>query len=210
MAEASFAAAAFLRLHVEKIGHDALRRLVVTCWEQLNRPAVSARVITTIRKQLTKQFRAHTGTSPAVIARILADEGADLRHPEIIESDAAWREAMLDEATKEFAQIQLAPEQLTDLLAAEELIRRLEAMRQKLEREQNKDGLAQLKSLAIQARQAAASIAGNANDAQLHRTQTEIAEWLKVWLQTPNLFRDWLELRQRSEEFRANFPNYPA
>lgn len=195
---------------MEKTGHDALRQLVVTCWEQLNRPAVSARVLATIRKRLAKQLRVDVAAGPAAIARILADEGAELRHPEIIESDAAWRQAMLNEATKEFAPIQAASAQLMDLRAADEFIRSLETMRQKFEREQNKDGLAQLKSLAIQARQAAISIAANANDERLERTQSEIAEWLTLWLQTPNLFRDWLELRRRSPEFRARFPHYPA
>ena len=29
----------------------------------------------------------------------------------------------------------------------------------------------------------------------------EIAQWLTVWLQSPDIFEDWLSLRQRSPEF---------
>jgi len=35
----------------------------------------------------------------------------------------------------------------------------------------------------------------------------EISQWLMVWLQAPDLFSDWLELRRRSPEFRRKFPH---
>ena len=35
--------------------------------------------------------------------------------------------------------------------------------------------------------------------------QEEIVEWLKVWIQTPSLFADWLELRRRSTDFQKKF-----
>ncbi len=35
--------------------------------------------------------------------------------------------------------------------------------------------------------------------------ETEIAEWFTVWLQTPEIFDDWLELRRRSANFREQF-----
>jgi hypothetical protein len=31
----------------------------------------------------------------------------------------------------------------------------------------------------------------------------EIATWFRIWLETPDLFFDWLELRKASEEFRG-------
>jgi hypothetical protein len=37
----------------------------------------------------------------------------------------------------------------------------------------------------------------------------EISQWLTVWLQSPQLFADWLDLRLRSAEFRDKFPKYP-
>jgi hypothetical protein len=33
----------------------------------------------------------------------------------------------------------------------------------------------------------------------------EIATWFRIWLETPELFFDWLELRKASEEFRRLF-----
>jgi len=34
----------------------------------------------------------------------------------------------------------------------------------------------------------------------------EAAQWLAVWLQSPELFSDWLDLRRRSPDFRKKFP----
>ena len=189
--------------------HTTARQLVLDCWERMNRPRVDARVLREIQAQVTKQCGSNCALSPAAIARMLADEGADLRHPEIIESDVAWRQSLLREKTKEFAQAErlLSGEPLT-LDAAEELIKNLEASRQKFEHQEAESALAELKALAVQARQAAQSIADHRGAGEQFRAnQSEIAEWLKVWLQTPNLFYDWLELRQRSGEFRRRFPS---
>jgi hypothetical protein len=34
----------------------------------------------------------------------------------------------------------------------------------------------------------------------------EIANWFRIWLETPDAFFDWLEVRKQSPEFRTQFP----
>jgi hypothetical protein len=34
----------------------------------------------------------------------------------------------------------------------------------------------------------------------------EIANWFRIWLETPDAFFDWLDLRKQSPDFRARFP----
>jgi len=36
--------------------------------------------------------------------------------------------------------------------------------------------------------------------------KVEIANWFRIWLETPDAFFDWLDIRKRSPEFRAKFP----
>jgi hypothetical protein len=36
--------------------------------------------------------------------------------------------------------------------------------------------------------------------------KVEIAKWFRVWLETPDAFFDWLDVRKKSPEFRAKFP----
>jgi hypothetical protein len=36
--------------------------------------------------------------------------------------------------------------------------------------------------------------------------KVEIANWFRIWLETPDVFFDWLDVRKQSPEFRAQFP----
>ena len=40
--------------------------------------------------------------------------------------------------------------------------------------------------------------------------KVEIANWFRIWLETPDAFFDWLEVRKHSPEFRAKFPDAEA
>ena len=34
----------------------------------------------------------------------------------------------------------------------------------------------------------------------------EIAGWFRIWLETPDAFFDWLDVRKQAPDFRAKFP----
>ena len=143
-----------------------------------------------------------------MIARILADEGAELKHPEIIETDAVWRQARIEVGANDSGFAHLPSPEMLTLATVEKLIAGLEEARKQYELNQNREGLSQVRAVASASRKLADSIARNRSAEQNIRTeQSEIAEWFKVWLQTPALFRDWLELRRLSDEFRARFPD---
>jgi hypothetical protein len=184
------------------------RDKVVDVWRSLGEPKVGADELRQIKKVLDKESVAAGGvTSPATIARILADEGAELRHPEIIEFDASWREAQIEKEAKGLNSVgSLTAEETLSLKQAESLITRLEKLRQRFERTGNKQSSTQLRTLAIEGRQVAISRAKNRSLAEAVRLeQAEIGEWLRIWLQTPTLFEQWLELRKSSPDFKGKF-----
>ena len=41
---------------------------------------------------------------------------------------------------------------------------------------------------------------------QKRAEKEEIAGWFRIWLETPDVFFDWLDVRKQSPEFRAKFP----
>src|SRR6204780_5376335 len=50
-------------------------------------------------------------------------------------------------------------------------------------------------------------IAPNHKVEPFKRTEKEeIANWFKIWLETPEVFFDWLDLRKQSAEFKAKLP----
>ena len=160
-----------------------------------------------IQRLLRSQFGPGADESPAAIARVLADEGAELRHPEVIEFDARWREARME---MESRQLKGLDELLTagplQLKKAEALIKKLEKLRQRAEASGDQTALNQVRRIAVSARQHAELLAKDRKlDRHERAEQAEIVEWLKVWIQTPVLFADWLELRRRSPEFQKKF-----
>ena len=183
---------------------QAARAVIVELWVQLAKPDVDARLLKRIQARLGAAVENHE-LGPAAIARMLADEGAELKHPEIIETDAEWRQTRIETNTKEL--VRLSSAQVMTLRTAEKFIDELEQLRGQFELNEDRQALAQVRTLGSESRRLAESIARNRLAEQTVRVeQAEIAEWLKVWLQTPALFKDWLELRRRSDEFRARFP----
>lgn len=183
------------------------RELIITAWDDLGRIMVGASELRKIQSLIRDQFGAGAVESPAVIARVLADEGADLRHPEVIEFDARWREAEIKSNARGFAGFDGGPGgKPLRLKQAEALIKRLERMRARLEQTGDKAASQRARDKAVKAREVAQSLAKNRTLDQVVRAeQTEIVEWLAVWIQTPKLFTEWLELRRRSPDFREKF-----
>src|SRR5437762_9919058 len=180
---------------------------IVAEWLRLGGQAIGRKELRAIQRALREEFGEGAIESPARIARVLADEGAELRHPEVIEFDAKWREKKIEKERSKFRRLErFLDAKPVRLHEAESLIKQLEQTRQSSERNEEQVNVRRLRDIAINARQAAESLA---NDSMLNQTtrdeQAEIAQWLAVWLQTPSLFDDWLDLRRRSPDFRKKF-----
>jgi hypothetical protein len=185
---------------------QAARESIVKLWLELGRPPVDTQFLENVQRQLNKSFEGPV-ISPAQVARFLADEGAELRHPEIIESDVRWRESLVNGRMDKFAAVEpLWSGARLNIQDAARLIIKMEKLRQEFAPDDDENGLDELRTLAADARQRAEARGKSRKLSESVRLeQSEIAEWLKVWLQTPALFENWLELRRRSEEFRKKF-----
>jgi len=172
------------------------RDLIIEVWEDLDCDSVGAQELQQIQKVVSESFGEGAWESPAAIARTLADEGAVLRHPEVLDFDTQWREQNLTTL--------LLPDELnfSDLVESSKSITRLDELRRRLEGEGDQVRLRRLRELALSIkgesqRLARSKIAGEKKRAEAR----EIAQWLTVWLQEPDMFEDWLSLRRRSLEF---------
>ncbi|MGB9466262.1 MAG: hypothetical protein WBR10_14225, partial [Candidatus Acidiferrum sp.] len=43
-------------------------------------------------------------------------------------------------------------------------------------------------------------------EANKRAEKVEIASWFRIWLETPDAFFDWLDVRKQSPDFRVRFP----
>jgi hypothetical protein len=175
--------------------------LIIEVWEYLDCESVGARELEEIQKALSERFGAGGLASPATIARAVADEGAVLRHPEVFECDVNWRKQHLNK--QEFRnELDFA-----DLSVAFDSVVKLEEKRLQLQVDEDATGLKELRDIVMATQkdlllQARSRIVEGPVRAQLK----EASEWLTVWLQSPELFSDWLDLRRRSTEFNQKFP----
>jgi len=187
------------------MGKLSKHEFIVTAWERLGAGPVGRKELRAIQAALAKEFG--VSQSPASIARVLSDEGAELKHPEIIEFDAKWRGAQIEKEEARFKNLSTAlSEPSLSIEQGEALIREMELLRLRFSETDDREGLQRLKAIAIEVRQRALSVSKDQKiDEPVRRQQKEIAEWLTVWLQTPELFAQWLELRKRSPEFKETF-----
>jgi len=184
------------------------REKVVEAWRSLGAPRVGEDELRQVQEVLAKEFvAADNPISPAAIARILADVGAEMLHPEIIEFDARWREARIKREAERFGKLErISSAKPMNREQAEALLKELETLRQRFAAEADAVALAELTTVAANARRAAQLLAKDpASDSSRRAEQVEISQWIKVWIQTPNLFADWLALRKSSPEFLKRF-----
>jgi hypothetical protein len=189
---------------------ERCRGLIVSIWRELGNPAVGASELTHVHQALAGVFGPDQLPSPARIARELAQQGATLRHPEIIETDARWRESQMAGQLNAFQSLRLldAGAPLTFNQAAA-VVAELAELRGRFVDSGDDVTLDDLKTLAIEARQTAKNRGKDPSLSAADREmQREISEWFRVWLETPNLFEQWLELRRSSAAFKEKFDEF--
>src|SRR6476469_8831554 len=121
--------------------------LIIEVWEKLDCESVGAAEIEAIEEAVRGRFGEAAVESPMRIARILADEGAALRHSEIMKLWVRRHEDQPHEA--EFRNLI----NTGDLDSAENSIRRAENLRKKFLSEDDKDGIRLLREEVIEAKQ---------------------------------------------------------
>jgi hypothetical protein len=90
-----------------------------------------------------------------------------------------------------------------DLDATEDTLRRLEDLRQRFLAASDKKGVEYCRQIALQGRRRAEMIGFNKRVGVKKRVQKkEIALWFQIWLETPELFWDWLELRKKTAGYQ--------
>src|SRR5258706_15051025 len=122
------------------------RDVIVATWVALNRPSVGAKELRAVQKALRQQFGEANVASPAAIARALADEGAELRHPQIIEFDANWRESQIHEKAKRLGSLaRFASNEPLTFEAASAMLEELEKLRAQFESADDSEALDELR-----------------------------------------------------------------
>ena len=147
------------------------------------------------RNELRSQLGPGDRTSLGYIASILREAGYEVRYEDRY-SDPVMPEPY---ATRLKGVLEFR-----DLATAEQSLLRLDAIFRDYSSAADRIGTTLVRALVKKGKLRARSLAANPRvQAQKRQEKQEIASWFQVWLETPDLFADWLALRKSSEEFRS-------
>ena len=165
-------------------------QFIIDWWTENGNESAGAVELEQLQQALVERFGVHGRQSPAAIARTLADNGARLKHPEVLEADVRWRER---EQVSLFTSEEL---NFTSIDAAVAWVEKLAGLPQGSE----------LRTFVLQLKTELELVAKSMLVSLPDRLiAIEVAHWLTVWLQNPEIFADWLALRRESAEFRERF-----
>jgi hypothetical protein len=176
------------------------KSVIVDAWKELSSASAGARELQLIQQRLVEILGEGAVESPAAIARTLADNGVRLRHPEVLNSNSGWRERRMYGL--------LSPEELdlTTLAKATSTVLSLDALNREFEFAGDSQGVQHLRGLVQQLKLELEQVSGSREVAsQTRQVAGEVREWLRVWLQNPVIFSEWLSLRLSSDDFTKKF-----
>ncbi len=170
--------------------------LILEAAQGLGKPRFTPAEIEQIRRQLISHLGASAGkTSADYVVSVLEEAGMRV----------VWSTKSDTEGRYE--------EEFTDLLhfstftEAEMCLVRLDELLRKFSAEGERNAAERVREVARLGRRRAEMISRNHKvEAENRAQKEEVAHWFAIWLETPDAFFDWLEVRKQSPEFQKKFP----
>ncbi len=172
------------------------KRLILDCWREQRLETAGFRELRRIQNDLRQRIAPSRPPSLSYISAVLREAGARVDYEDRYADPAIPERYRRLEGVLHFH----------DLRAAEDAIRALDAAWRDYRAASDREGAELARKLMLRGRQRAESLAASLRvDPAKRREKREVASWFAVWLESPDLFFDWLELRKRSDEFREHF-----
>lgn len=173
------------------------REMVIEIYDREAMGEVTAQEIAIINQGLIAEFGEGGAMAPAEIARVLADEDLPVRYDQIL---------VMSTPIEKYQYIFDGVMHCETLESTEASLQKLDELRRKFQRLGDRRGLRFAREIAIKSKREAEALAQRETlDAEQRVEQAEIAQWITIWLQTPELFSSWLELRKAAPEFKRTF-----
>jgi hypothetical protein len=176
-------------------GHETKKEIILELARELGAERFSPAEVEQIRRQLVVRLGAASGkTSPEYITEVLEDAG--LRVAWSTEADT---QGLYEEEFRDLLHFATLEEAEMCLVRLDELLRKFRAAGEGAAAER-------VMEVARLGRRRAEMIARNPRvDARKREEKQEILQWFRIWLDTPEAFFDWLDVRKRSPEYEQRF-----
>jgi DNA primase large subunit len=148
-----------------------------------------------LRRKLLADHGAEGKTASDYIAEVLQAAGW-----KVVLSQQEEAEDQFEEEFEDLLHFKTLGDAEVSLMRLDELLRRFRAHEEKAAAER-------VLEIARLGKRRAEMIARNHKvEAHKRAEKEEIANWFRVWLENPDAFFDWLELRKQAPDFRNKFP----
>src|ERR1700686_4220053 len=176
--------------------HPTKKKLILEIARELSVPRFTPAEVEQIRRQLVARMGPGGKTSSDYIAGVLDTAGM-----RIVWSTKADTEGQYEEEFQDLLHF-------ASLEDAEMCIVRLDELYRKFKEDREKGAAERVLEIARLGRRRSEMIARNHKvDPEKRAEKEEIMQWFKVWLETPDAFFDWLEVRKTSPDFQKRFAN---
>jgi hypothetical protein len=176
-------------------GQTTKKQVILEVARELGVELFTPAEIEQIRRQLIVRMGATAGKTDAdYIVDVLEDAGMRVTMSTKADTEELYEEEFHD--LLHFATLE----------EAEMCLVRLDELLHKFHSEGQRAAEQRVLEVARLGRRRAEMIARNRRvDAQKRAEKEEILQWFRVWLETPEAFFDWLEVRKQSPEYRRLF-----
>ena len=179
-------------------GSPTKKKLILEVAAELAKPRYTPAEIEQIRRKLIVHLGEKGKTSADYIVSVLEEAGM-----RVVWNTRSDTEGRYEEEFSDLLHFSTLDEAEMCLVRLDELLRKfiLEADQHAAER---------VREVARLGRRRAEMISRNHKvDANKRAEKEEIAHWFGIWLETPDAFFDWLEVRKQSPDFQKRLPHSP-
>lgn len=180
-------------------GTESKKKAILEIAEGLQSAKFTPAEVEQIRRQLIAKLGAAGKTSADYISEVLS--GAGMR---VVISARADTEGQYEEEFRDLLHFATLEE-------AEICLMRLDELWRKFRTEGHAAAAERVLEVARLGRRRAEMIARNPRvEARKRDQKQEVLEWFRIWLETPDTFFDWLDLRKQSPEYLRRFGQQEA
>jgi hypothetical protein len=175
-------------------GTSTKKALILTVARELAIPRFTPAEIEQIRRRLIAQLGERGKTSADYIVSVLEEAGMRVAMSTNSDTQGKYEEEFDDLL------------HFSTLEEAEMCLVRLDELLRKFQHQKERAAVERVREVARMGRRRAEMIARNRKVDEKKRAQKqEVAQWFAVWLETPDAFFDWLEVRKQSPDFQIKF-----
>jgi hypothetical protein len=171
------------------------KTLILELAQEIGAQKFTPAEIEQLRRRLIAQYGEQGKTGSDYISDVLKEAGL-----KVVLSQQEEAEEQYEEEFEDLLHFKTLEDAEVSIMRLDELMRKFQVHGERA-------AVERVLNVARLGKRRAEMIARNTKvEKQKRAEKVEIANWFRIWLETPDAFFDWLDVRKQSPEFQTSFP----